>query len=107
METERNFANILYLDEVPENTLVYLTRPDFSVPPSPPEQLRRKPTRSQLLSADKPVEVRQILLSRIIRTKDPPQLKFPYARAVDIDSVLWSLQKIHNMGIYHDRRLCL
>lgn len=32
-------------------------------------------------------------LSRIIRTKDPPQLKFPYACAVDINSVLWTFRK--------------
>lgn len=53
-------AGIVYMAEVPENTQVYLTQPDFGVPLPPPNQPGRKPTRPQILSADKPVEARQL-----------------------------------------------
>ena len=54
-------AGIVYMAEVPENTQVYLTRPDFGVPPLAPGQRGSKPPRPQVLSADPPVEVRQLV----------------------------------------------
>lgn len=53
-------AGLVYMAEVPENTRVYLTRPDFGVPPPRPDQHGRPPTRPQVLSADQPVEARQV-----------------------------------------------
>jgi len=53
-------AGIIYMAEVPANTQVYLTRPDFGVPPPQPGQRGRRATRPRVLSADEPVEVRQI-----------------------------------------------
>lgn len=47
--------------EVPENTLVYLTQPEFGVPPPNPKSCGRKPTRSQVLSADPPLQARQVV----------------------------------------------
>ena len=55
-------AGILYMAEIPEDTQVYLTKPDFGVPPPDPEKPGRPFTRSQVLSDEKPVEVRQIVL---------------------------------------------
>jgi SRSO17 transposase len=54
-------ASILYMAEVPEDTQIYLTQPDFSVPPPTPGQVGRFPTRSKVLSEDKPVEARQLI----------------------------------------------
>ena len=54
-------AGIVYMAEVPENTQVYLTKPAFGVPPPSPGQRGQKPTRPQILSADKPVEARQLV----------------------------------------------
>jgi len=53
-------AHILYMAEVPENTQVYLTQPDFGVPSPPPGQRGHPPSRPQVLSADQPMEVRQV-----------------------------------------------
>jgi len=53
-------ADIIYMAEVPENTLVYLSKPDFGVPPPQPDQHGRKPTRPRVLSADQPLEARQV-----------------------------------------------
>jgi len=53
-------AGILYMADVPENTRVYLTRPDFGVPTPQPGQPGRRPTRSKVLNEVKPVEVRQV-----------------------------------------------
>jgi SRSO17 transposase len=53
-------AGIVYMAEVPENTLVYLTQPAFGVPPPQPAQRGQKPTRPQILSAAIPVEARQL-----------------------------------------------
>ena len=54
-------ADILYMAEVPEDTQVYLTQPDFRVPPHIPGQVGRFPTRPKILSADPPVEARQLI----------------------------------------------
>jgi SRSO17 transposase len=56
-------AGIIYMAEVPENSMVYLTQPDFGVPPPRPGQPGRPPTRPQVLSVDQPdqpMEVRQV-----------------------------------------------
>lgn len=60
LRREMNAANIVYMAEVPEDTLVYLTKPDFGVPPPQPDRAGRQPTRPQVLSADKPAEVRRV-----------------------------------------------
>jgi SRSO17 transposase len=57
---EMDASGIIYMAEVPENTQVYLSQPDFGVPPLRPDQHGRKPTRPQVLSADQPVEARQV-----------------------------------------------
>jgi SRSO17 transposase len=54
-------AALLYMAEVPADTLVYLAKPDFGVPPAAPEHRGRKPTRPRVVSADHPVEVRQVV----------------------------------------------
>jgi SRSO17 transposase len=53
-------AAILSMADVPEDTVVYLTTPDFGVPPPSPTQRGRKPTRPQVVSADQPVEARHV-----------------------------------------------
>lgn len=58
---EMDTAGIVYMAEVPENTQVYLTKPDFGVPPPSPGQRGQKPTRPQILCATKPVEARQLV----------------------------------------------
>ena len=57
---EMDAAGIIYMAEVPENTQVYLTKPDFGVPLPQPHQRGQKPTRPRILSADKPVAARQL-----------------------------------------------
>jgi len=56
-------AGILYMAEVPENTQVYLTKPDVGVPPPTPGQVGRFPTRSKVLNGEQPAEVRQLITS--------------------------------------------
>jgi SRSO17 transposase len=58
-----DWAGILYMAEVPENTQVYLTKPDVGVPPPTPGQVGRFPTRSKVLKGEPPVEVRQLITS--------------------------------------------
>ena len=53
-------ADILYMADVPANTQVYLTKPDFGVPPPQPGRGGRRPTRPRVLNEVKPVEVRQV-----------------------------------------------
>lgn len=53
-------AGIIYMAEVPEDTRIYLTKPDFGVPPPTPGQVGRFPTRPRVLSEDRPVEARQV-----------------------------------------------
>ena len=45
---EMDTAGIVYMAEVPENTQVYLSQPDFGVPPLRPDQRGRKPTRPRV-----------------------------------------------------------
>jgi SRSO17 transposase len=54
-------AGILYMAEVPEDTHIYLTKPDFGVPLPTPGQAGRFPTRFKVLSKDQPVEARQLI----------------------------------------------
>lgn len=61
LRREMDAAHILYMAEVPENTLVYLTKPEFGVPPPRPGHQGRPATRSKVLSADKPVHARQVV----------------------------------------------
>lgn len=54
-------AGIVYMAEVPENTRVYLNRPEFGVPPPQANQHAQHPTRPQILSTVPPVEARQLV----------------------------------------------
>jgi len=53
-------TGILYMAEIPKDTQVYLTKPDFELPPSDPGKPRRPVSRPQILRDAKPVEVHQI-----------------------------------------------
>jgi SRSO17 transposase len=54
-------ADIIYMAEVPENTQIYLTKPDFGIPPHGRGQAGRISTRPKVLSENQPVEVRQLI----------------------------------------------
>ena len=54
-------AGILYMAEIPADTQVYLTRPEFGIPPSEPETSECPSAAPQALSDERPVEVRQIV----------------------------------------------
>jgi SRSO17 transposase len=54
-------AGVCYMAEIPANTQVYLQKPEWGVPPAQPDHQGRPPTRPQVLSADPPVEVRQLI----------------------------------------------
>ena len=56
-------VGILYMAEVPENTHIYLTKPDFGIPPHARGQVGRIPTRSKVMSEDQPIEARQLIPS--------------------------------------------
>jgi SRSO17 transposase len=56
-------AGILYMAEVPEDTQIYLTKPDFGIPMHVRGQAGRFHTRSKVMSADQPVEARQLMTS--------------------------------------------
>jgi SRSO17 transposase len=58
---QMNQADIIYMAEIPENTQIYLTQPDFGVPPHAHGQAGRISTRPKVLSEDQPVEVRQLI----------------------------------------------
>lgn len=59
---EMDAAGLLYMAEVPETTQVYLTRPEFGVPPPKnPQSHRRTPTQARVLSADPGLPVRQVV----------------------------------------------
>lgn len=53
-------AGIVYLADVPVNTLVYLYPPTVGIPPVEPGQKGRPPSRKQVLSEEKPVAVRDV-----------------------------------------------
>ena len=54
-------AGILYMAEVPEDTQIYLSKPDFGIPPHVQGQAGRFHTRPKVMSEDQPVEVRQLI----------------------------------------------
>jgi SRSO17 transposase len=54
-------ADLIYMAEVPEDTQIYLTKPDFGVPPPTRGQVGRFPTRPKVMSEDRPVEARQLI----------------------------------------------
>ncbi len=60
LRQQMNTAGIIYMAEVPANTQVYLTRPDFGVPQLQSGHRGRRATRPRVRSADEPVEVRQV-----------------------------------------------
>jgi hypothetical protein len=49
--------------EVLEDTQIYLTKPDFRIPPHVRGQVGRFSTRSKVMSEDQPVEARQLITS--------------------------------------------
>ena len=61
LRQELDAAQILYMAEVPENTQVYLNKPDFGVPPGKVKPAGRKSSRPKVLDAVQPVTVRQIV----------------------------------------------
>ena len=63
LRREMDAAGLLYMAEVPKSTLVYLTQPEFGVPPPRPEPHGRKATRPRVLSADPPVPAREVAQS--------------------------------------------
>jgi SRSO17 transposase len=86
LRREMDAAHILYMAEVPENTLVYLTKPAFGIPPAQPGHRGRPATRPKVLSADKPVAVRQVmnladtLFQRVrVRSTERGELDDPFA----------------------------
>lgn len=52
---------VIYMADVPEDTQVYLTKPDFGVPPPRPGHRGPRPTRPRVLNEVQPVEVRQVI----------------------------------------------
>lgn len=77
---------IIYMADVPEDTQVYLTKPDFGVPLPRPKQRGPRPTRSRVLNEVKPVEVRQVIqhpdtiFRRFqVRSTERGQLEDPFA----------------------------
>ena len=50
-------AGHIYMADVPRDTLVYLKRPDVGVPEARPGRRGRKPSRSSVLSEEKPLKV--------------------------------------------------
>lgn len=53
-------ANLVYMADVPCNTQVYLTRPEFGVPETPPDHQGRPYTVPRVLSDDEPKTVSQV-----------------------------------------------
>jgi len=56
-------TGILYMAEVPEDTQIYLAKPDFGIPMHVRGQAGRFHTRSKVMSEDQPVEARQLITS--------------------------------------------
>lgn len=86
LRREMDGAHILYMAEVPESTRVYLTKPEFGVPPARPDGRGRQATRPKVLSPDKPVAVQQIVnladtvFQRIrVRSTERGELDDPFA----------------------------
>jgi SRSO17 transposase len=86
LRREMDEAGIIYMAEVPESTQVYLIKPEFGIPPTRPGHRGRKPKRPKVLSAEKPVEVRQVthladtLFQRVrVRSTERGELDDPFA----------------------------
>jgi len=86
LRRQMDVAGIVYMAEVPASTQVYLTKPEFGVPPTQPGRPGRQATRPKVLSADKPVEVRQVmqradtLFQRVsVRNTERGKLDDPFA----------------------------
>jgi SRSO17 transposase len=58
---EMDRSGILYMADVPEDTQVYLQKPDFGLPEHASGQAGRFHTRPKVLSDEVPVEVRQLI----------------------------------------------
>lgn len=54
-------AGIIYMAEIPEDTQVYLIKPEVGVPSSDPEKPGLPSTRPQVLSDEKPVKVWELV----------------------------------------------
>jgi SRSO17 transposase len=54
-------ANIIYMADVPCVTEVYLERPEFGVPETPPGHRGRRYTQPRVLSPEKPIPVSQVI----------------------------------------------
>lgn len=80
-------AHIVYMAEVPADSKVYLTKPHFGVPPPKPGRRGgRRATRPRVLSADQPVEVRQVaelpdthFEGILVRSTERGELRDPFA----------------------------
>ena len=57
---EMRAAGFIYMADVPCNTLVYLKRPVVGVPEAQPGRSGRKPSKSRVLSPDKPLKVSDV-----------------------------------------------
>jgi SRSO17 transposase len=86
LRREMDVAHILYMAEVPESTQVYLTKPEFGIPPVQAGHRGRQAKRPKVLSADKPVKVQQIvsradtLFQRVrVRSTERGELDDPFA----------------------------
>jgi SRSO17 transposase len=86
LRREMDEAGIIYMAEVPESTQVYLTKLQFGIPPTRPGHHGRKPKRPKVLSAEKPVEVRQVthladtLFQQVrVRSTERGELDDPFA----------------------------
>jgi len=79
-------AGILYMADVPVNTRVYLTKPDYGVPPKKEGRGGRRPTRARVLNEVKAVEARAVvqrpdtLFQRVrVRSTERGELDDPFA----------------------------
>lgn len=61
LRQELDQAGMVYMAEVPEDTQVYLIHPAYGIPEPAPHQRGAHPTRPRILSADQPVEARQVV----------------------------------------------
>ena len=57
---EMDAAGIVYMADVPCTTAVYLERPEFGVPETPPDHRGRKHSKPQVLSSEKPLAVTHV-----------------------------------------------